>query len=517
MKNLTILQRVIILFALFFVMSTSIGAYLLNTKLSAEFTDQYLNSHRVISINLAEEIVNGVRFNKNSIVIDGFEKLASNHTAFLGGRVLDMEDNILVNYLEEDVNALSGLNAFVSNKSVDYLIVNKWLFQKVPVIHVKTETQVGWLIVNWDLSVLLASLNSILINIVVTMTLSMILVGVMIVWALHRQVISPLSKISNLAEDLNSGNADLTARIEEIGTPELIKLSKSVNGFVIKLQSMIQQIKVLGAQQSDSIEFAKNAANQVKLNLLDKDVKLNEVLNSVKLLNEYTEKNTNNVISVTNIVKDASQMSKSGLKHVAENKSIASQLSNEITSAGSAVENLSKISEQVSSVLDVIRSIAEQTNLLALNAAIEAARAGEQGRGFAVVADEVRALAGKTQQSTEQIREQIEQLLNGSGHAVKTMQNSSDFALQSLEQADQLVTIFNNIADEVGIIDQLNNEILSTTNSQSTIALQATDFVSVIQQASKKSHNLSEQNIQQSEIVNNKFNEIQVILQKFKC
>ena len=354
-------------------------------------------------------------------------------------------------------------------------------------------------------------------SIVMTMARSIILVGVIIIWVLNSQVISPLKKISSLAADLNSGNADLTARIEEIGTPELISLSSSVNGFVERLQLMIIEIKQLGQDQSQSIKLTSQSANQVSDNLIENDNKINDVLSSVEMLNEQTSKNSNIVDSVTNFVKDASQMSVSGLKHVKENKSLALKLSNEISSAGTAVENLSQISEKVSSVLDVIRSIADQTNLLALNAAIEAARAGEQGRGFAVVADEVRALAAKTQQSTEEIREQIEELLSGSGHAVKTMEKSSEYAKKSLGQADQLVAIFNTIADEISNIDSLNNEILNTTMDQAKIVITTTLFVNEIQQASRMSHDLSKQNIEQSEIVHDKFESMQDILQKFKC
>jgi len=517
LRNLTILQRVIILFAVFFVICTSAGAYFLNTKLSDVFTEQYLSSNKVISINLAEEIVNGVRFNKTDIVTKAFEKLQTNHEGFKSGLVLNLNNEVLVNGVEGDVTSNTGVASLRNNTAMEHVIVDSNLYQKVPVTHAKTNTQVGWLIVEWDLSTLNKSLASILINIVATMALSMILVGVMIVWALNSQVISPLTKISNLATDLNSGNADLTSRLEEIGTPELISLSTSINGFVERLQLMIIDIKQLGQDQSQSINLSAHSANQVRENLIAKDEKLNDVLNSVEMLNEQTVKNTNNVDSVTNYVKDASEMSVSGLKHVEENKLLAQKLSNEISSAGTAVENLSQISEKVSSVLDVIRSIADQTNLLALNAAIEAARAGEQGRGFAVVADEVRALAAKTQQSTEEIREQIEELLNGSGHAVKTMEKSSEHAIQSLGQADQLLTIFNTIADEVSNIDSLNNEIFNTTKDQSELAIKATASVNDIQQASTTSHDLSQQNIEQGEIVQNKFESMQEILQKFKC
>ena len=158
MKNLTILKRVIILCIVLFLFCTSVGAYVLNNKLSDVFTQQYLNSQTVITKNLSEEIVNGVRFNKSEMVTDAFDKLQGIHSGFINALVLNVKDEVLVNNIKGDLNSNEGVSQLLENASMQYIIVDNALFQKVPVTHTKTDSQVGWLIVQWDLSVLPQSL-----------------------------------------------------------------------------------------------------------------------------------------------------------------------------------------------------------------------------------------------------------------------------------------------------------------------------------------------------------------------
>lgn len=192
-------------------------------------------------------------------------------------------------------------------------------------------------------------------------------------------------------------------------------------------------------------------------------------------------------------------------------------MNSDVNKAASVVEELASLSQQVSTVMDVIRDIAEQTNLLALNAAIEAARAGEQGRGFAVVADEVRALAGKTQQSTDAIKEQVENLLKGTAEALLSIKNSGSQTQQAVLQADEILTMFTTLADEVSDINEFNEKILNVTSIQKEMTDSANSEISSIRDISETSHNVSSQSIEYCNQLTEQAKKIKQSLSKFKA
>ncbi|MFE1813449.1 methyl-accepting chemotaxis protein [Pseudomonas otitidis] len=205
-----------------------------------------------------------------------------------------------------------------------------------------------------------------------------------------------------------------------------------------------------------------------------------------------------------------------GLAMIDRTTSAIEQLASEMSAAMEEVQGLSSSSEQIGSVLEVIRAIAEQTNLLALNAAIEAARAGEAGRGFAVVADEVRSLAKRTQDSVEEIRQVIEGLQHGTREVVGSMHSSHRQAQNSVEQVGQTVTSLRKIGDAVTVITDMNLQIASAAEEQSAVAEEINRNVAAIRDVTESLSVRARESAEVSQNLNRLANHQQGLMDQFK-
>jgi len=207
---------------------------------------------------------------------------------------------------------------------------------------------------------------------------------------------------------------------------------------------------------------------------------------------------------------DAEKEAKSGMLEMKKSTQAIESLAAEVVNAASVINQLQQDSENIGSILDVIKGVAEQTNLLALNAAIEAARAGEQGRGFAVVADEVRTLASKTQESAQEIQLMIERLQSGSHKAVEAMNSGSKTAQSSVEIASSAANSLMNIVSGINTISEMNSHIASASEEQSTVAQD-------IEQSIVRISSLSENTVEGSTRVANATNELSSLEQEMRA
>ncbi|CAD5109143.1 methyl-accepting chemotaxis protein [Zestomonas carbonaria] len=284
-----------------------------------------------------------------------------------------------------------------------------------------------------------------------------------------RSITQPLDTVVEAMADIASGEGDLTHSLETGGQDELTTLGKHFNGFTSKLRLLITQLRdatgelkqaagSLGGIASDSQGSSQRQSEQMELVA----TAINEVTYGVQDVAKSAE-------HASMEVRQAEEQAKQGQQNIDSSLQQIDQLSASIDQAVQVIQSLADESTQIGSVLEVIRSIAEQTNLLALNAAIEAARAGEQGRGFAVVADEVRLLAQRTQKSTAEIQTMIERLQGNSAAAVKVIHESSRNSQLTVEQAGLAGQSLGQIAQALRNLTGLNTSIASATLQQSHV------------------------------------------------
>ncbi|MBM0510630.1 methyl-accepting chemotaxis protein [Aeromonas hydrophila] len=309
-------------------------------------------------------------------------------------------------------------------------------------------------------------------------------VALICIWLMAHQIVAPIRAVVARLKDIASGEGDLTQRIELRRDDEIGELAKWFNSFLNKLQSTISRVidTVAGtrasAEQAASVAERTSAGMQAQYQEVDLVATAFEELSATAL---QVAGNANSAVAAANQADTAAQ---EGKYVVADTQEAMRKLMAVISDAKPVVEHLSANSENINDILVVIQGIAEQTNLLALNAAIEAARAGEQGRGFAVVADEVRNLAGRTQNAIVEIQTLIGQLQSGTEAVVKAIMTGHSQADLTLTKVDLSVSVLEQIIHAVATIHQMNEQIARAAQEQSGVADEINRNVSNIRDVS---------------------------------
>ena len=328
---------------------------------------------------------------------------------------------------------------------------------------------------------------------VYTMLVVGLVFGFILAWAVSFMITCPLNTAVTAMKDISEGEGDLTLRLDVSGTDEIGQLASSFNGFITKMQDVIREVTSSTSQLSAAAEEMSMITGETRNGVQRQQSETALVATAINEMSSTVHEVAQNAESAASGASQADNQTEQGKQIVSSTVSSITALAAEVETAATVINQLEKDSESIGSVLEVIRGIAEQTNLLALNAAIEAARAGEQGRGFAVVADEVRSLASRTQESTQEIQEMIERLQKGSRDAVTAMEAGQEQAQQTVEQASQAETALNEISIAVAQINEMNAHIAEASRQQGEVAEEINKNIVNITQVADDSANGADQ------------------------
>ncbi|MFN3879927.1 MAG: methyl-accepting chemotaxis protein [Nitrincola lacisaponensis] len=297
-----------------------------------------------------------------------------------------------------------------------------------------------------------------------------LLVLIVIIVLVSRMIVKPINETRSALDQIAAGDGDLTQRLSEERQDELGDLARSFNRFVSGVQSIIKQVSEAAIQLGSAAEQLAASSQVTNQQVQQQSHETTLAASSMTEMAASITQVASNAAHAAQSAERCNQNVREGDAVVQKNASEVGALSQEVQHAVTVMQKLQEDTESIGTVLAVIRGIAEQTNLLALNAAIEAARAGEHGRGFAVVADEVRTLATRTQSSTEEIRGIIEKLQNASHQAADVMNNSYTKAHVAVECAGQASEKLQDITGVIATINDMNTQIASATEEQAAVA-----------------------------------------------
>ena len=305
---------------------------------------------------------------------------------------------------------------------------------------------------------------------IVAITVVVLLVIAVIGMLVANTILRPLHLMKANLDDIAAGEGDLTHRLAITSQDELGELASSFNRFVDKIHAMVRQITDMTFQLTALVGQVSEQAHRSEQAMERQRHETDQVATAINEMSSAAQEVARSAQGASVAAQKTDEEGQMAKRVVDGSIQQIHALVSDIRSSGSSLDSLQQDVTSIVSVLGVIRSIADQTNLLALNAAIEAARAGEAGRGFAVVADEVRALASRTQQSTQEIQGMIDRLQQGTDEAVQAMRRSSEAGVGTSEQANQAGESLDAMAQLIGTINSMNAQIASAAEEQTAVA-----------------------------------------------
>ena len=350
----------------------------------------------------------------------------------------------------------------------------------------KNGAVIGYLHLGFDPSGTTSQRNTLLLILVGVLLTVMLLLSAMMFWCVRSLVIRPVNQVAELLEDIADGRGDLTRRLPDARHDEIGALARAFNHTIGTLSTLIRELIDIGHQVSDSSTQVFTQAEQtqrIASGQLDKVEQIAAALVQFSASAEAVSHNAGETLKASDQASQATDMSS---RIVQDNAQAIHLIGQEMDQTSAQVMTLNERSSRIGSVVTVIREIAGQTNLLALNAAIEAARAGEHGRGFAVVADEVRLLAQRTQESTHEIERMVEALQQSTAEVHNSIAHSQQSAVQANQATTAIEGMLTTLTGQMHTINEMNAQVATAAHEQSRVSASMNSHVSSIQNLSRE-------------------------------
>lgn len=368
-----------------------------------------------------------------------------------------------------------------------------------------------YFVVGLDKDIVFADLHAAKYEAIITALLAS-MISILVTLGVMQVLYRPILVLKETIAGLSDGNGDLTQRIEVKTHDDLGMISEGVNKFIASLQSMMLEISEATSQLSGNVERMREQSQHSSSILQNHVQETEQVVTAIEEMNSTAESMASDAANTAQLTQKANQAGNTSKATVTQAQTNVQDLVEDVSVASENVNKMASETDGINTVLGVIGDIAEQTNLLALNAAIEAARAGEQGRGFAVVADEVRNLASRTKESTEEIETALASLLKGSQSVVDSMESTKDKCGQTAEGAGQVAESLDVMTDFVTEINDLSTQIAAAAQEQNSVTQELSRNMTAIndivgeldnngKQALEDAHSIAEINTRLSDIV----------------
>lgn len=330
------------------------------------------------------------------------------------------------------------------------------------------------------------------------------------------RVLRPIHKLRDTMQDIAEGEGDLTRRIEESGKDELTQVASAFNTFIERIHNILEQASGSTNQIASASESMASVVQKNQESVNAQRSETQQVAAAMTKMASTVKEIASSADSAASAARDADREAQGSKRAMSDTVTAIGRLSAEVQKASGVINELEQDGVNIGSVLDVIKDIAEQTNLLALNAAIEAARAGEQGRGFAVVADEVRTLASRTQESTQEIQGIIEGLQNRTQNAVSVMDSGLEITAQTVAKANQTGDSLEQIVSAISLITDMNVQIAAAAEHHTAAAEDIDRSVVHISQLSDEAANSTQHTAEESRNLARLGEELRALVGQFR-